>query len=110
MMINNVTFTGGVHKQVQDFMTTAAHEYLPAGKIFNKSEVAFVEEAVKTAKAAAVADEVEFFNHRGNNVIDETVTQLQDLAAARSYAQSHGVQVAEELTEEMAKKGLKTNA
>lgn len=106
MMVNNVTFTG-VQKHVQDFMTAAAHEYMPTGKIFNKAEAKVAEEAAEAAaKVAAKAEEVPFFNHRGNNIIDTTVAQLQDLEAAQSYARSHGVQIAEELAEST----LKTNA
>lgn len=105
MMINSITFTGA-SKQVQQFMTAAAHEYLPAGKIFNKAEAEVAEEAAKAAaKAANEAAEVPFFNHRGDNVIDNTVAKLQDAEAAKSYAQSHGVQV-----EEAVESTLKTNA
>ena len=80
MMINNVTFTG-----IQKFMTEAAHEYLPAGKIFNKAELEAAEKAAKAvtenlseeakalADAAKKAKEVPFFNHRGNNIIDNSV-------------------------------------
>ena len=108
-MINNVTFTG-----VQKFMTEAAHEYLPTGKIFNKTEIEAAEKAAKEvaanlseeakelAEVAKKASEVPFFNHRGNNIIDNSVAQLQDAAAAESYARSHGIEVAESV--------LKTNA
>lgn len=108
-MINNVTFTG-----MQRFMTAAAHEYLPTGKIFNKAELEAAEKAAREAaenlseeakalaEAAKKAKEVEFFNHRGNNIIDNSVAQLQDAAAAESYARSHGIEVAESV--------LKTNA
>lgn len=99
MMVNNVTFTG-VQKHVQEFMTAAAHEYMPTSKIFNKAEIEIAEEA---AKLAAKAEEVSFFNHRGNNIVDATVAQLQDLEAARSYARSHGIQIAEDLAESTIK-------
>ena len=110
-MINNVTFTG-----MQRFMTAAAHEYLPTGKIFNKAELEAAEkasreaaeniseEAKALAEAAKKAKEVEFFNHRGNNIIDdELVAKLQGEAAAKSYARSHGVHVSEEAAESTIK-------
>ena len=111
-MINNVTFTG-----MQRFMTAAAHEYLPIGKIFNKAELEAAEkasreaaeniseEAKALAEAAKKAKEVEFFNHRGNNNIidDDLVAKLQGEAAAKSYARSHGVQVSEEAAESTIK-------
>jgi hypothetical protein len=106
IMINNVTFTGA-QKQVQQFMTNAAHEFLPTGKIFDKAEIAAANEAAKAAKAAAdELAEVPFFNHRGNNVVDDSVAKLQDAAAAKSYAKSHGIQVADEVEEAV----LKANA
>lgn len=101
-MINNVTFTG-----MQKFMTAAAHEYLPTGKIFDNAEAKVVEKAAEeAAKLLNDTSAAEFFNHRGNNVIDNAAAQLQDLAAAQSYARSHGVHVAEEVAEST----LKANA
>lgn len=102
MMVNNVTFTG-VQKTIQSFMTDEAHKFIPAGKIFNKAEVAAAAEAAKAAKAADEVAEVPFFNHRGNNIIDDSVAKLQDEAAAKSYAKSHGVHVPEEAAESTIK-------
>ena len=101
-MINNVTFTG-----MQKFMTAAAHEYLPTGKIFDNAEAKVVEKAAEeAAKLLNDTSAAEFFNHRGNNVINTAAAELQDLEAARSYARSHGVHVAEEAAEST----LKANA
>ena len=102
MMVNNVTFTG-VQKTIQSFMTDEAHKFVPAGKIFDKAEIAAATEAVKAAKAADEIADVPFFNHRGNNIIDDSVAQLQDLAAAQSYARSHGVHIVEEAAESTIK-------
>ena len=103
MMVNNVAFTG-VQKTIQSFMTDEAHKFIPAGKIFNKAEVAAAAEAAKAAKAADEVAEVPFFNHRGNNIIDdELVAKLQGEAAAKSYAKSHGVHVPEEAAESTIK-------
>lgn len=98
MMINNVTFTG-INKQLQEFMTAAAHEYIPAGKIFNKEEVkaatkASEEAAEALTKALKEGSEVPFFNHRSEDTINNAaIAKLQDLEAAESYAKSHGVKV-----------------
>ena len=102
MMVNNVAFTG-VQKTIQSFMTDEAHKFIPAGKIFDKAEIAAATEAVKSAKAADEVAEVPFFNHRGNNIIDDSVAKLQDEAAAKSYAKSHGVHVPEEAAESTIK-------
>lgn len=102
MMVNNVAFTG-VQKTIQSFMTDEAHKFIPAGKIFDKAEIAAATEAVKAAKAADEVAEVPFFNHRGNNIIDDSVAKLQDEAAAKSYAKSHGVHVPEEAAESTIK-------
>ena len=110
MMINNVTFTG-VNKQVQEFMTEAAHKYVPTSKIFNKAEVKATTEASENAakaleKALQDASEAPFFNHRSNDLMnDTTISKLQDLEAAKSYAKSHGI----ELTEEATTKGIDAN-
>lgn len=94
-MISNVTFTG-VQKQIRTFMSEAAHEYMPVGKIFDKAEAAATEKLAKVSvKADEIVTEVPFFNHRGDNVIDETVAKLHDLEAANSYARSHGVHITE---------------
>lgn len=99
MMVNNVTFTG-----MQKFMTAAAHEYLPVGKIFDKAEAKVAEKAAEeAAKLLDNTSAAEFFNHRGNNVIDNAAAQLQDLAAAQSYARSHGVHIVEEAAESTVK-------
>jgi hypothetical protein len=98
MMINNVTFTG-INKQVQEFMTDAAHKFTPAGKIFNKAEIeattkASEEAAEALAKSLKEANEVPFFNHRSDADVnfEETIAKLQDKAAAESYAAAHGIQ------------------
>lgn len=95
MMVNNVTFTG-----MQKFMTAAAHEYLPTGKIFDKAEVKVAEKAAEEAtKLLEDTSAAQFFNHRGNNVIDTAAAKLQELEAAKSYVKSHGGQVAEDVAE-----------
>ncbi|MBQ8668216.1 hypothetical protein IJ472_00435 [bacterium] len=110
-MINNVTFTG-VQKQIQQFMSDAAHEYMSTGKVFSPAERAVAEEISAQAAKSSEAVEVPFFNHRGdvnNNPTANVVAKLQDLEAAKSYARSHGVHIAEEAAEAV-EAGLKANA
>lgn len=90
-MINKIAFTG-VQKPVREFMTAAAHEFVPAGKIYSKSEREAAEMAQKSVKESIQDINAIYFNHRGLNTpaVAQEVTVLD---AAKSYAASHGLPV-----------------
>ena len=89
-----------------EIKTERRKEIIASQRVIIEEEKA-AKEAAKAAKAAAdELAEVPFFNHRGNNVVDDSVAKLQDAAAAKSYAKSHGIQVADEVEEAV----LKANA
>lgn len=85
-MIGNISFTGNMHKYISRGMSP---EDLKASKKAAQ-EIAEkygtkVEEAIDK-----IADEVPFFNHKGENIETVDLDKLNQIAANKAYADAHG--------------------